>query len=59
MEVELQKMEIKNEFKDAKLGRNPFFIDTLNKSWPSNSKRFGRLGLRHVSTVHGLITWFE
>ena len=33
MEKELQKFELKNEFRDAKLGgENPFFIGTLSKS---------------------------
>ena len=33
MEKELQKMEPKNGFMDAKLrGRDPLFIDTLSKS---------------------------
>ena len=32
---ELQKIEPKNRFRDAKLGgRGPVFIDTLSKSWP-------------------------
>ncbi|GAY68309.1 hypothetical protein CUMW_263140 [Citrus unshiu] len=49
MEKELQKMESKNGFRDAKLGgESPFFIDTLSKSWPSDQKHFGRSGLRHV-----------
>ena len=32
MEKELQKIEYKNGFKDAKLRGGPFFIDTLSKS---------------------------
>ena len=37
MAKELQKMESKNGFRDAKLGgRGPLFIDTLSKSWPSD-----------------------
>ena len=37
IEKELQKFELKNEFRDAKLGgESPFFIDILSKSWPSN-----------------------
>jgi len=38
MEKELQKMELKNEFRDAKLGgrESPLFIDILSKSWPSD-----------------------
>ena len=33
MEKELQKIELKNEFRDAKLGgESPLFIDTLIKS---------------------------
>ena len=33
MEKELQKMKLKNEYRDAKLrGEAPFFIDTLSKS---------------------------
>ena len=37
IEKELQKMELKNEFKDAKLGgENPLFIDILSKSKPLN-----------------------
>ena len=34
IEKELQKFEFKNEFKDAKLGGSPLFINTLSKSWP-------------------------
>ena len=35
MKKELQKIDPKNGFKDAKLGgRGPIFIDTLGKSWP-------------------------
>ena len=37
MENELQKMDPKTGFRDAKLGgRGPLFIDTLSKSWPSD-----------------------
>ena len=36
MEKKLQKIELKNEFRDAQLGKkSPFFIDTLSKLWPS------------------------
>ena len=49
MEKELQKMEPKNGFRDAKLrGEGPIFIDTLSKSWPSDQKHFGRSGLHHI-----------
>ena len=42
-------MELKNELRDAKLGgRDPVFIDTLSKSWPSDKKYFGRLRLGHI-----------
>ena len=34
MENELQKIELKNEFRGAKLeGKSPLFIDILSKSW--------------------------
>ena len=36
MEKELDKIELKNEFRDIKLGGEAPFIDTLSKSWPSD-----------------------
>ena len=37
MEKELQKMDPKNGFRGIKLGgREPLFIDTWSKSWPSD-----------------------
>ena len=48
MEKELQKIELENEFRDAKLGGGRLFIDILSKSWPLDYKHFGRSGLRHV-----------
>ena len=33
MERELQKIELKNRFKDVKLGESPLFIDTMDKLW--------------------------
>ncbi|GAY68407.1 hypothetical protein CUMW_263900 [Citrus unshiu] len=49
-------MESKNGFRDINLGgESPLFIDTLSKSWPSDQKHFGRLGLRHVISQQILI----
>ena len=37
MEKELQKIELKNEFRGVELrGESPRFIDTMSKSWPSD-----------------------
>ena len=37
MKKELQKIDLKNGFRDIKLGGGgPIFIDTLSKSWPSD-----------------------
>ena len=36
MERELQKMVLKNGFRGIALGGSLIFIDTMDKSWPSN-----------------------
>ena len=49
MEKELQKMEPKKWIQRYQIrGRDPLFIDTLSKLWPSDQKQFGHSGLCHV-----------